>query len=176
MPDDASHEPRRELLDPGFGDDDGAASPLVEAALAAYDADPADPATHRDALAVLQHSRLLVPVVAMVGETEVGRDGLVRDKTSDMATVLMTSRSGRTALLAFTSLAAMQRWRADARPVPVGVAAAAQAARHDGADALLVDVGGPVMFVVERDDLQALADGFRLVDLAGRLQWVKPGG
>lgn len=166
----SSDPPRRTLLDTGFGDDDGAASPAVEAALAAYDADPA---THREALAVLQHSRLLVPVVALLGESEVGDDGLARDKSADMATVLMTSRSGRTALLAFTSTASMQRWRADSRPVPVGVASAAQAALYDGADALLVDVAGPVMFVVDTDDLRALADGFRLTDLGGTLQWAR---
>ncbi len=164
--------PRRELLDTGFGDDDGEAVDAVREALAAYERESS---THRATLAVLQHARLLVPVVAMLGESEVGQDGLVRDKSSDMATVLMTSRSGRTALLAFTSMKAMQRWRTDSRPVPVGVASAAQAALHDGADALLVDVAGPVMFVVERADLQALADGFRLVELGGSLQWVALG-
>ena len=164
--------PRRELLDTGVGDDHGAASPEVEAALTAYDRDPS---THRATLAVLQHSRLLVPVVAMLGESEVGADGLERDKASDMATVLMTNAAGRTALLAFTSMAAMQRWRADSRPVPVGVPSAAQAALHDGADALLIDVAGPARFVIDRSDLEALADGFRLSDLGGRLQWARLG-
>lgn len=162
--------PRRTLLDTGFGDDDGAASPEVEAAMAAYDLDPS---THRATLAVLQHARVLVPVVAMLGESEAGPDGLERDKTADMATVLMTNSNGRTALLAFTSIGAMQRWRADSRPVPVGVPSAAQAALHDGADALLLDVAGPSRFVVEGDDLRALSDGFRLTDLGGQLQWAK---
>ncbi len=161
----------RRLLDTGFGDDDGTADPRVSAALAAYDADP--DALGRETLAVLQDSRLLVPVVAVLGEVEVGEDGLARDKTSDMATVLMQGPGGRTALLAFTSMAALQAWRADSRPVPVAVAAAAQAARHDGADTLLVDVAGPVRFVVQDDDLQALAEGFRLVDVGGRLSWTK---
>ncbi len=165
-----SHPPahRRELLDTGFGDDDGSVTPQVQAALTSYDADPS---TRRQTLLVLQDARLLVPVVAMPGESEQGPDGLTRDKTSDMAAVLMTSRSGRTALMAFTSMASMQRWRSDSRPVPVSVPQAAQAALQDGADALLVDVAGPVMFVIEKTDLEALADGFRLVDLAGGLQW-----
>ena len=92
-----------------------------------------------------------------------------------MATVLMTNAAGRTALLAFTSMAAMQRWRADSRPVPVGVPSAAQAALHDGADALLIDVAGPARFVIDRPDLEALADGFRLTDLGGALQWARLG-
>ena len=161
----------RRLLDAGFGDDDGSADARLAAALAAYDADP--DAHDREVLAVLQDSRLLVPVVAVLGEVEVGEDGLARDKTSDMATVLMRGPGGRTALLAFTSLAALQAWRPDGRPVPVAVPAAAQAARHDGADTLLLDVAGPVRFVVQDDDLQALADGFRLADVGGRLAWTK---
>jgi hypothetical protein len=161
----------RRLLDTGFGDDDGTASASVTAALRAYDADP--DARHRETLAVLQDARLLVPVVAVLGEVEVGEDGLARDKTSDMATVLMRGPGGRTALLAFTSMDALQAWRADARPVPVAVPAAAEAARHDGADTLLVDVAGPVRFVVQDEDLQALAEGYRLADLAGRLAWTK---
>ncbi len=143
----------------------------MTAALEAFDARPE--ALHRETLAVLQDARLLVPVVAVLGEAEVGEDGLARDKTSDMATVLMRGPGGRTALLAFTSLAAMRAWRPDARPVPVAVPAAAEAARHDGADTLLLDVAGPVRFVVQDDDLQALAEGFRLADLGGRLAWTK---
>ena len=42
-----------------------------------------------------------------------------------------------------------------------------------GAAALLVDVAGPVRFVVEGDDLVALADGFTLTDLGGRHGWVR---
>ena len=163
--------PRRSLLDTGFGDDDGTASAAVTTALAAYDARP--DALHRETLAVLQDARLLVPVVAVLGEVEVGEDGLARDKTSDMATVLMRGPGGRTALLAFTSMTSLQAWRADARPVPVAVPAAAEAARHDGADTLLVDVAGPVRFVVQDDDLQALAEGYRLADLGGRLAWTR---
>ena len=45
--------------------------------------------------------------------------GLAHDKTSDMATVLMRGRDGRTALLAFTSTETLRRWNADARPVPL---------------------------------------------------------
>ena len=167
----SEHPSGRRLLDAGFGDDDGAADPRLTAALTAYDARP--DALHRETLAVLQDTRLLVPVVAVLGEVEVGEDGLARDKTSDMATVLMQGPGGRTALLAFTSLASMQAWRADSRPVPVAVAAAAQAARHDGADTLLVDVAGPVRFVVQDEDLAALAEGYRLADVGGRLAWTK---
>ena len=49
-----------------------------------------------------RRTRLLVPVVAILGEVEHDEQGLAHDKTSDMAAVLMTGRDGRKALLAFT--------------------------------------------------------------------------
>ncbi len=162
----------RVLPDPGFAGDDGAATPGVGEALAAYDVDP--DARHAATLAVLQHARLLVPVVAVLGDVEHDESGLRRDKTSDMATVLMQGRDGRTALLAFTSTEAMRRWDPGARPVPVTAARAAAAAVQDGAAAVLVDVAGPVTFVVETDDLGELAEGGELVEVSGRFGWARP--
>ena len=63
----------RSLPDPGFAGDDGTASPEVVRALAAYAEDP--DALHLDTLAVLQHARVLVPVVAVLGEVEVDDAG-----------------------------------------------------------------------------------------------------
>ncbi len=135
---------QRLLAGAGEPDDTGAADPALSAALAAYAADPAqEPAV----LAALPRARLLVPVVAELGESETGPDGLVRDKSADMAAVLMRGPGGRLALLAFTSLEAMRRWDPDARPVPVPAATAALAALQDGAEALLLDVSGPVRYL-----------------------------
>jgi hypothetical protein len=161
----------RTIPDPGFAGDDGAVPPEVTAALAGY---AADRTRHAATLAVLQHARLLVPVVAVLGEVEVDEQGLAHDKTSDMATVLMKGRDGRTALLAFTGSEPLRRWDPEARPVPVTVATAAQAARQDGAEALVVDVAGPTMFVVEGDDLVQLAEGATLVEVSGRHGWARP--
>lgn len=163
----------KQIPDPGFSGDDGAADPAVRAVLAAYDADPSTPESHRQALAVLQSARLLVPVVAVLGESEVDEAGLRHDKTSDMAAVLMRGRDGRQALLAFTGSDSLQAWDPGARPVPVTAVQAAQAARADGADALLVDVGGPMLFVVEGDDLTALAEGWVLTRLEDRWGWAR---
>jgi hypothetical protein len=161
----------RTIPDPGFAGDDGTADPEVTAALAAYEREP--DARHTATLAVLQHTRLLVPVTAVVGEVEHDEQGLAHDKSSDMATVLMRGRDGRMALLAFTGTEALRRWDPTGRPVPVSVRDAARAARHDGAEALLVDVAGPVLFVVEGEELAALADGLALTELAGRFGWVR---
>jgi hypothetical protein len=87
----------------------------------------------------------------------------------------MRGRDGRNALLAFTSTETLHRWNPEARPVPVPAATAAQAAVQDEAAAMLVDVAGPVMFVVETDDLRELAQGSTLVEVSGRYGWVTPG-
>ena len=160
----------RVIPDPGFADDDGSAAPAVTAALTAFAAGAAGTAT---TLAALQESRVLVPVLAVLGEVEYDESGLAHDKTSDMATVLITGRDGRTALLAFTSTATLEAWNPESRPVAVDLRKAALSAIQDGAAALLVDVAGPVPFPVEGDDLRALAEGLELVRVDDGWGWAK---
>ncbi|MCD4526114.1 SseB family protein [Nocardioides sp. cx-173] len=156
----------RRLLGPGFPDDAGEADPALRAALAAYD----DAA----ALAAIARSRLLVPVVAVLGEVEVGEDGLARDKTSDMAAVLLEGADGRLAMLAFTGLDSLAAWDPEARPVPVTARTAAQSALQEEAAALVVDVAGPATFVLEGDDLLGVASGWTLTTVGGRSAWLRP--
>jgi hypothetical protein len=162
----------RTIPDPGYAGDSGAVAAEVTAALEAYELAPDD--RHAATLRVLQHARVLVPVVAVLGEVEHDEAGRARDKTSEMATVLMRGHDGRTALLAFTGTAALRQWDPQARPVPVALAAAAQAALQDDASALVLDVAGPVRFVVEENDLRALSEGYTLVEVSGRYGWAKP--
>jgi hypothetical protein len=161
----------RTIPDPGFAGDDGAAPAELAAALAAWDADPG---AYPEALAALQRARLLVPVVAVLGEVELDQDGLAHDKTSDMATVLMRGGDGRLALLSFTGTATLAAWDPAARPVPVSVQVAARSALQDGAEALLVDVAGPVPLVVEGDDLEGLARGWTLARVGSGTAWIRP--
>ncbi|WP_051276860.1 SseB family protein [Marmoricola sp. URHB0036] len=146
----------RTIPDPGFAGDTGQVDPDLAAALTAYDAAPDDPDATRAVLASLAQTRLLVPVVALLGEVEHDEQGLAHDKTSDMAAVLMTGRDGRKALLAFTGTSALEAWDPSARPVPVTARHAALSALQDEASALLIDVAGPVTFVVEGADLHTL--------------------
>jgi len=154
-----------------YPDDTGETSPPLAAALSAYSGDDS---RYADVLAALGASRLLVPVVAVLGETELGADGLARDKSSDMAAVLLRGADGRTALLAFSSTATLTAWNPDGRPVPVPTRTAALSALQEGAEALLVDVAGPVPVAVEGEDLSALAAGWRLARVGGRTAWVAP--
>ena len=162
----------RTIPDPGFAGDHGEPGAALAAALAAYDAGTG---THVDALAAVRESRLLVPVVAVLGDVEVDQSGLAHDKTSDMATVLLQGADGRLALLAFSGLPALQAWDPQARPVPVTARTAALAALQDGAAAIVVDVAGPASFVVEGQDLEGLAHGWTLARVAGRSAWLVPG-
>lgn len=173
QPDQPDLDPDRRIPDPGFPDDDGSASGELVAALTAW---ATDPTTYPETMAALQRSRLLVPVVAVLGEVEYDDAGLAHDKTSDMATVLLQGTDGRLALLAFTGTAAMTAWDPEARPVPVAAPLAARSALQDGAAALLVDVAGPVRFVVEGDDLRGLAEGWALARSGGTLAWIRPAG
>jgi hypothetical protein len=166
----------RSIPDPGFPGDDGAVVPEVADALAAYERGPAAHHHHRT-LATVQDTRVLVPVVAVLGEVEHDEQGLAHDKTSDMAAVLMKGRDGRSALLCFSGNEPLRAWNPEARPVPVTFRQAARAALQDGAAALLLDVAGPVLFVVEGEDLGALAAGHHLVELQeGRWGWVTTDG
>jgi hypothetical protein len=169
----AGGEPRRVIPDSAFATDDGSVGPGVAAALAAYDGGEA---TYAETLAVLQQTRLLVPVVAVASDVEIDIDeqGLAHDKYSDMATVLLTGRDGRTALLAFTGTGPLRAWDPQARPVPVGTALAARSAAQDGAEALVIDVAGPTRFVIEGDDLAAVAAGWTLVSVGERTGWIRP--
>jgi hypothetical protein len=172
MADDPSEPVGRHIPDPGFAGDDGGSDPALAAALAAYDGQPGP---HLEVFLALQSTRLLVPVVAVLGEVEHDEAGLAHDKTSDMATALLTGEDGRQALLAFTGLESLGRWRADARPVPVSATLAARSALQEGAAALLVDVAGPTTYALEGHLLEGLARGWPLVVTDdGVVAWLEP--
>jgi hypothetical protein len=169
----AAPDPARRIPDPGFAGDDGSASPRLATALARWAAERVD---RTEVIAALQAARLLVPVVAVLGEVDHDEAGLAHDKTSDMATVLLRGADGRLALLAFTGVEALAAWDAAARPVPVEARLAAQAALQDGAAALVIDVAGPVRFVVEEEDLRGVAGGWTLTRVGSGTGWIRPNG
>ncbi|MEU1279854.1 SseB family protein [Streptomyces sp. NPDC005805] len=146
----------KNIPDPGFSDDDGTADPALQAALAAW---AEDPAAEEPVLTALKGARLLVPVVAVLGETEEDPEtGLRREKTSDMAVPTLTA-GDRRALPAFTSLASLALWDPAARPVAVPLHQALRAAAHEKADTLVIDLAGPVTYQLTGRALLALAEG-----------------
>ncbi|MEU8502455.1 SseB family protein [Streptomyces lavendulae] len=146
----------KNIPDPGFSDDDGTADPRLSAALAAW---AADRAAEPQLLAALKEARLLVPVVAMLGEVETDpQTGLKREKTSDMAVPTLTA-GDRRALPAFTSIASLALWDPAARPVAVPLHQALAAAAHEKADTIVLDLAGPVPYQLTGPALLALAEG-----------------
>ncbi|WP_405579360.1 SseB family protein [Streptomyces sp. NBC_01190] len=155
----------KNIPDPGFSDDDGTAAPGLAAALARYAryaqdrSTPAVADAERAVVEALHGARLLVPVVALLGEAETGPDGLRREKSSDMAVPTIQAPGGRRALPAFTSTESLARWRPDARPVAVPLRQALQALAQEGADTLLIDLAGPVAYELTGAALRSAALG-----------------
>ncbi|MGW1226703.1 SseB family protein, partial [Streptomyces sp. NPDC002530] len=146
---------QKNIPDPGYSDDDGSADPALTEALTAWSADRT---AIGPVLAALKGARLLVPVVAVLGEVEEDERGLRREKTSDMA--VPTLQAGdRRALPAFTSTASLALWDPQARPVAVPLHQALQAAAHEKADTVVLDLAGPVAFELTGSALLALAEG-----------------
>jgi len=162
--------------------DSGGADPAVTAVLSAY---AAGRATEHAALTAVAATRLLVPVVAVPVEPGAQPDdsgtsppGCERhgaaasgnaahpapgasggEKETEMALPTLIGNDGRKAVIAFTGTEAIRRWRADARPVPVPAARLWPAVAAEQADAVVIDVAGPVPLVVEGARLAALAGG-----------------
>ncbi|GIH27364.1 hypothetical protein Aph01nite_56740 [Acrocarpospora phusangensis] len=133
--------------------DDGSADPAVAAALSGFESGTA---TAADVLTALSTARLLVPVVALLTESEIGAHGLRQEKQSEMALPKLIGKDGRAAVLAFTSVSALQLWRPDARPIQATTPQVCKAALHEEAAAVMIDVAGPVPFPIEGPLLHAL--------------------
>ena len=95
--------------------DDGSADPALLAALTAFHAGEGDAAAVVDAY---RKARLLIPLVAEKGDEGVGPTGLTVDKTQELSIVTVAAPDGRRVLPVFSSVQAMSRWDAAARPVP----------------------------------------------------------
>jgi hypothetical protein len=164
-----------------FTGDDGRPDPRVAAVLARY---AAGQEAEQAALAALAVARLLIPLVEReaTGPADTGSEARPRAADGpgpgepadphpapacrtagsapgrEMAFPTLIGRDGRPALLAFTSLEALTRWRPGARPVPALAVQVFQTAVADSC-AVVVDVAGPVPLAVDGARLAALAQG-----------------
>jgi hypothetical protein len=153
----------KNIPDSGFAGDDGSADPRLAAALARHAAEGGAAGggaaeAEREVLTALAGARLLVPIVVL-GEAEIDEHGHKREKSSDMAVPTIEAPDGRRGLPAFTSLASLQAWRADARPAPVPTRQAIEAAWSERAEALLIDLAGPHFFELSGPAMRVLAQG-----------------
>jgi hypothetical protein len=137
-----------------FPDDDGSAPPAVASALARHGRGEVGQGAVVDAL---RDARLLIPLVARLGEEGEGAHGLKVDKSAELSIITVAGPDGRTVMPVFTSVAAMGRWNAKARPVPADAVRVALAAASEETDLVVVDPGSDTEFVLRRPAVWAVA-------------------
>ncbi len=136
--------------------DDGSAPPAFVDAHARFREGRAPAA---DVIDALRDARLLIPLVAELGESGVAPSGAMVDKSQELSIVTVAAPDGRTVMPAFSDVAAMAQWDAAARPIPTPVARIAAAAVDEGTDLIVVDPGSQTEFVIRRPAVWALAQG-----------------
>ncbi len=145
----------REFSQNNWSQDDGSTPAVFAAALERG----LDKAKLFDALA---QSRLLIPLLAELGESGIGPHGQTVDKSADLAIVAVSTPDGKTAIPAFSSVAEMAAWNASARPVPVDAPKLAIAAVSEGHDRVVLNPAGRAIGL-RRPALAALAQGLAWV-------------
>jgi SseB protein N-terminal domain len=126
---------------------DGTVPPATASARSGSGSEPPAPASAHSG------SRSVPPAPASA------HSGSGSEKETEMALPTLIGNDGRKAVIAFTSTDTVRRWRADARPVPVPASRLWPAVAAEQADAVVIDVAGPVPLVVEGARLRALASG-----------------
>jgi hypothetical protein len=146
----------RQFDDNPFGDDDGTAPPALLGALAAFRAGEAGAEAVVDAV---RDARLLIPLVAELGDEGRTDDGMLVDKSQELSIVTVAGPDGRTVQPVFSSVTAMQAWNPAARPVPAAGRRAALAAASEGTELIVLDPTSETEFVLRRPAVWAVAQG-----------------
>jgi hypothetical protein len=126
----------REFSTNPFSDDDGSTPQALAIALSE------SPASQEKLFLALQTSRLLVPLLAELGEPGLGPFGKVVDKSAELSVVAVSTPDGQTALPAFSCVEQMSLWNKNARPVPIAASRVALAAIGEGHSRVILDPAG----------------------------------
>ncbi len=138
----------------GYANDDGSANPALITALEAF----AEGQVNIDqVIDRVRESRLLVPLVANLGDSEIGAHGQLVEKSADLAIVTVKGPDGQTAMPVFSSVQAMNRWNPAARPVPSEPVKVALAAAAELTNRIVLDPGSDTEFVIRRPAIAAIA-------------------
>ncbi|MFM9919754.1 SseB family protein [Lacisediminihabitans sp. H27-G8] len=135
-------------------DDDGSAPAALSLALAQFAAGEIGSAGVVDAV---RGSRLLIPLVAQLGESAIGDHEHPVDKSAELSIVTVAGPDGRNVMPVFSSVEAMRRWKPLARPVPADAVRVALAAASEGTELVVLDPTSPTEFVIRRPALWAIA-------------------
>ncbi len=155
----------REFSQNAFANDDGSTPAELARVLAKETIDK------QELFVALERSRLLIPLLADLGEGEVGPHGQMVDKSADLSVVAVSTPDKQTALPVFASVADMSSWNSDARPVPIESRRVALAAIAEGHTRIILNPATRPI-AIRRPMLAALAQIKSWLNPAGS-GWVK---
>ena len=145
-----------------FADDDGKAPAELAAAMEAFRSGEVGIEHVVDQIRV---ARLLVPLIAQLGESEVGAHGKKVDKSAEISIVTVKSPDDQDSLVAFSSVDAMSRWNPSARPVPTDAIRLCLEAASQMSTRIVLDPNSETEFVLRRPAIAKVAQS---------LPWVPP--
>ncbi|WP_062297071.1 SseB family protein [Demequina maris] len=148
-------EPRKEIPESIFADDDGSADARLAQALIRF-SHGKTPLT--DVVDALAYARVLIPVLASGEKRVIGKHGLEQDEVASTGVVAVEMPDGRTALPVFTDVDAVKAWNERARPIPAEGPRAALAAVAEGWSALVLNPGMETV-LIPRPAVWALGQG-----------------
>ncbi len=150
----------REFEPNAWADDDGKANPrLLELIKALHEGH----ARSDSVVDELRSTRVLIPLLANLGESGVGAHGQTVDKSAELSIVTLETPDGFSGLPVFSSVEAMQRWNPQARPVPTSAVKAALAAASENNKRMILDPMAESEFVLRDPAIAALAQGHKWI-------------
>lgn len=147
----------RSFQENNFASDSGDADPDLLAELLSFK----NGSNNQVAIAQkFSEARVLIPLVATLGESGEGAHGHKVDKSAELSIVSVRTPDGQNGLPIFTSVQTMMNWNPSARPVPNNGRTVALAAIAEGNTRVVLDPGSETEFVFRRTALEAIAQGF----------------
>ena len=143
------------------GDDGSAPARLIEVIAEFHDG----LAMAEQVVDAIRESRLLIPLLAHLGESEEGAHGQTVDKSAELSIVTVATPDDQNGLPVFSSVAAMQLWNPTARPIPVDARRVALAAAVEENTRIILDPESKTEFAIRRPAIAAIAHN---------LNWVHP--
>ena len=144
----------REFEENQWSNDDGSADPRFLDAVTSF---RKGEITKEQLVDVIREMRLLIPLLADLGESAEGAHGQTVDKSADLSIVTVATPDDQNGLPVFSSVAAMQAWNATARPVPAAARRVALAAAAEGNTRIIVDPQSETEFAIRRPAIEAIA-------------------
>lgn len=136
-----------------FAEDDGSASPELLSAIKEFHST----GNPNEVFTQITKSRLLIPLLAELGEAGAGAHGQTVDKSADLSIVTVATPDNKTAIPVFSSVETMKHWNAKARPVPSDAVRVALAAASEGTTRIVLDAGSDSEFAIRRSAIAAIA-------------------